>query len=173
MDDLEKGGSIPMVGGRRPAPALAGQTQGPGVETQAWAVVLARGRGVRLRGLTRHVYGEDRPKQYAALTGGKSFLRQTIERVSLRIPSGRTVVVTMAAQGSYLTMELRHELLWHRAPGRPVSESGRLCRGDGGHGRGGRRRMLLMSPSLPVGTAFSINISFPPIGERWGVLHSR
>src|SRR6266481_6278078 len=34
------------------------------------------------------------------------------------------------------------------APGRPVSESGRLCRGDGGHGRGGRRRMLLMSPSL-------------------------
>ena len=34
------------------------------------------------------------------------------------------------------------------APGRPVSESGRLCYGDGAHGRGGRRRMLLMSPSL-------------------------
>jgi mannose-1-phosphate guanylyltransferase len=72
-------------------------------------VVLAGGKGVRLRGLTRHVYGEDRPKQYAALTGGKSLLRQTLERVSLRIPSGRTVVVTMAAQGAYLATELRHE----------------------------------------------------------------
>jgi len=29
------------------------------------------------------------------------------------------------------------------APGRPVSEYGRLCRGDGGHGRGERRRMAL------------------------------
>jgi len=36
------------------------------------------------------------------------------------------------------------------APGRPVSESGRLSYGDGAHGRGGRRRMLLMSPSLLV-----------------------
>jgi mannose-1-phosphate guanylyltransferase len=88
---------------------LARQTQGAGVETQAWAVVLAGGKGVRLRGLTRRVYGEDRPKQYAALTGGKSLLRQTLERVSVRIPSGRTVVVTMAAQGSYLATELRHE----------------------------------------------------------------
>src|SRR5712664_1043522 len=36
------------------------------------------------------------------------------------------------------------------APGRPVSESGRLCYGDSAHRRGGRRRMLLMSPSLLV-----------------------
>ena len=98
-----------MTGRRRPAPPLAGQTQGSGVETHAWAVVLAGGKGVRLKGLTRHVYGEDRPKQYAALTGGKSLLRQTLERVSVRIPSERTVVVTMAAQASYLATELRHE----------------------------------------------------------------
>lgn len=96
-----------MIGRRRPAPPLAGQTRGSGVETQPWAVVLAGGKGVRLRGLTRHVYGEDRPKQYAALMGGKSLLRQTLERVSVRIPSERTVVVTMAAQGSYLARELR------------------------------------------------------------------
>src|SRR2546427_11887319 len=37
-----------------------------------WAVVLAGGQGIRLRELTRHVYGDDRPKQYAVLTGGKS-----------------------------------------------------------------------------------------------------
>ena len=63
---------------------------------------------MRLRGLTRHVYGEDRPKQYAVLTGGTSLLRQTLDRVSLRIPAERTVVVTMAGQRSYMMAELRH-----------------------------------------------------------------
>src|SRR6266481_10176226 len=100
---------MPMIGRGRPAPPLAAQTQGSGVETHAWAVVLAGGKGVRLKGLTRHVYGEDRPKQYAALTGGKSLLRQTLERVSVRIPSRRTVVVTMAGQESYLAAEFRSE----------------------------------------------------------------
>src|SRR5207249_9189086 len=32
------------------------------------------------------------------------------------------------------------EALWHRAPGRRVSENGRLCRGDGNQGRGNRGR---------------------------------
>lgn len=64
---------------------------------------------MRLRALTRHVYGEDRPKQYAVLTGGKSLLRHTLDRVRLRIPPERTLVVTMAGQGAYLTAELRHE----------------------------------------------------------------
>src|SRR6185436_18813881 len=98
-----------MIGRHRPASPLAGHTQGSGAETRAWAVVLAGGKGVRLRGLTRHVYGEDRPKQYAALAGSKSLLRQTLERVSVRIPPGRTVVVTMAGQASYLDEELRYE----------------------------------------------------------------
>jgi hypothetical protein len=31
-----------------------------------WAIVLAGGEGVRLRALTRRLYGDDRPKQYAA-----------------------------------------------------------------------------------------------------------
>ena len=73
----------------------------------AWALVLAGGQGVRLRALTRHVYGEDRPKQYAILTGGKSLLRQTLDRVRLLVPAERTVVVSMAGQERYLTGELR------------------------------------------------------------------
>jgi len=64
---------------------------------------------MRLRALTRHLYGEDRPKQYAVLTGLKSLLRQTLDRVSLLIPPERTIVVTMAGQGSYMSAELRHE----------------------------------------------------------------
>src|SRR5215475_2304288 len=72
-----------------------------------WAIVLAGGKGMRLRDLTRHVYGEDRPKQYAVLTGGKSLLRQTLDRFGLSIPARRTVVVTMAGQAAYLSAELR------------------------------------------------------------------
>jgi mannose-1-phosphate guanylyltransferase len=98
-----------MIGPRRPASLRAGMTQDADVTTHTWAVVLAGGKGLRLSGLTRHVYGEDRPKQYAALAGSKSLLRQTLERVSVRIPPGRTVVVTMAGQASYLAEELRHE----------------------------------------------------------------
>jgi mannose-1-phosphate guanylyltransferase len=64
---------------------------------------------MRLRELTRHLYGEDRPKQYAVLTGLKSLLRQTLDRVSLLIPPERTIVVTMAGQSSYMSAELRHE----------------------------------------------------------------
>jgi mannose-1-phosphate guanylyltransferase len=98
-----------MIGPRRPASLRAGRTQDADVTTHRWAVVLAGGKGVRLRGLTRQVYGKERPKQYAALAGSKSLLRQTLERVSVRIPPGRTVVVTMAGQASYLAEELRHE----------------------------------------------------------------
>ena len=88
---------------------VAIQKWAPRIGGQAWAVVLAGGKGMRLRGLTRHVYGEDRPKQYAVLTGGTSLLRQTLDRVRLCIPPERTVVVTMAGQGGYMRAELRHE----------------------------------------------------------------
>ena len=86
------------------SPASDSSLKGP-----VWAVVLAGGEGIRLRGLTRHVYGDDRPKQYAVLTGGKSLLRQTLDRVSLLIPRQQIAVVTMAAHRAYVTAELRHE----------------------------------------------------------------
>ncbi len=81
----------------------------PRVGASTWAVVLAGGMGMRLRGLTRHVYGEDRPKQYAVLTGAKSLLRQTLHRAHLCVPAERTTVMTMAGQGGYMRAELRHE----------------------------------------------------------------
>src|SRR5216684_36734 len=74
-----------------------------------WAVVLAGGQGIRLRKLTRHVYGDDRPKQYSVLTRGKSLLRQTLDRVGTLIPRQQIVVVTMAGHSAYMTAELRHE----------------------------------------------------------------
>lgn len=71
-----------------------------------WAIVLAGGEGVRLRALTRFIYGEARPKQYAVLTGTKSLLRQTLERVGRLVPPERIVVVTQAAHERYLDPEL-------------------------------------------------------------------
>ena len=78
------------------------------LEEHAWAVVLAGGEGFRLRDLTRHVHGEDRPKQYAVLTGRSSLLRQTLDRVGLGLPAARTLILTMAGQGHYMAVELRH-----------------------------------------------------------------
>lgn len=72
---------------------------------RAWAIVLAGGEGVRLRALTRHLYGEDRPKQYAALFGSRSLLRQTLDRVALAIPPERTVVVTLRSHARYIAAE--------------------------------------------------------------------
>jgi mannose-1-phosphate guanylyltransferase len=71
-----------------------------------WAVVLAGGQGARLRPVTRQLYGEERPKQYATLIGSKSLLRQTLDRVALLIPPRRTVVVSLAGHARYLEAEL-------------------------------------------------------------------
>jgi mannose-1-phosphate guanylyltransferase len=72
-------------------------------------VVLAGGQGIRLRELTRHVYGDDRPKQYAVLTGSKSLLRETLDRVGRLVSRQQIVVVTMAGHSAYVTAELKHE----------------------------------------------------------------
>jgi mannose-1-phosphate guanylyltransferase len=68
--------------------------------------VLAGGEGTRLRPVTRHLYGEERPKQYAALLGDRSLLRQTLDRVAPLVDPSRTVVVTMEHHARYLAADL-------------------------------------------------------------------
>src|SRR5512132_3451595 len=77
-----------------------------GVRGSRWAIVLAGGQGIRLRSLTRHVHGDDRPKQFAVLSGNRSLLRQTLDRVALLIPPERTLVVTMAEHLRHVAAEL-------------------------------------------------------------------
>ena len=71
-----------------------------------WAIVLAGGEGTRLRSVTRWLYGQERPKQYAVLSGTRSLLRQTLDRVARLVPPRRTVVVTLASHARYLAAEL-------------------------------------------------------------------
>jgi mannose-1-phosphate guanylyltransferase len=73
-----------------------------GIEGHLWAVVLAGGEGVRLRPLVRRLYGEARPKQFTALVGSRSLLRQVLDRVRLAVPSDHTLVVTLKHHDGYL-----------------------------------------------------------------------
>jgi mannose-1-phosphate guanylyltransferase len=68
--------------------------------------VLAGGAGIRLRPLTRLICGDDRPKQYVAVTGSRSLLQQTLDRAGLRVPAERTVVVSVEAQASQLAVAM-------------------------------------------------------------------
>lgn len=70
-----------------------------------WAIVLAGGEGTRLRPLTRHICGDNRPKQYAALAGSDSLLRETLKRVALLVPPERTVVVTHRRHARWVAAE--------------------------------------------------------------------
>jgi mannose-1-phosphate guanylyltransferase len=68
---------------------------------QLWGVVLAGGEGARLRPLARRICGDDRPKQYVPLLEKRTLLRQTLERVAIGIPPGRTTVITLRSHIGY------------------------------------------------------------------------
>lgn len=56
-------------------------------------MILAGGEGVRLRGLTRAITGDDRPKQFCPFWRGETPLEQTRRRVALGVDAARTVLV--------------------------------------------------------------------------------
>lgn len=70
-----------------------------------WGVVLAGGHSLRLREVTRRMHGQPRPRQDARLAGPHSMLRQTLDRVALEIPWGRTVVAGLHCHARYLEAE--------------------------------------------------------------------
>jgi mannose-1-phosphate guanylyltransferase len=62
-----------------------------------WAIVLAAGEGSRMASLTRALYGDDRPKQFAALDSDRTLIQVTMDRIGRLIPASRTVVVVADA----------------------------------------------------------------------------
>jgi mannose-1-phosphate guanylyltransferase len=68
-----------------------------------WGVILAGGDGKRLLPLTRKLTGEDRPKQFCALSGTDTLLKETWQRVSHVVPhSNILLVLTQTHERFYL-----------------------------------------------------------------------
>lgn len=74
-------------------------------EPRLWAVVLAGGEGRRLLPLVRHIHADARPKQFARLTGARSLLGATLDRVRLGVPLQRTVVVALKRHRRFIEAE--------------------------------------------------------------------
>jgi len=58
-----------------------------------WGVILAGGDGKRLLPLTRKLTGEERPKQFCALSGTDTLLKETWQRVSHVVPQSHMLLV--------------------------------------------------------------------------------
>lgn len=74
---------------------------------QLWTVILAGGDGVRLRPLTRALHGEELPKQYASIHGGRSLLQWTVRRALRWNPPERIVVVVASEREALARAQLR------------------------------------------------------------------
>ena len=75
------------------------------LDSHRWGVILAGGDGKRLLSLTRCITGDDRPKQFCALTGGDTLLRQTRQRVGRAIPRSQTLLVLTRTHERYYADE--------------------------------------------------------------------
>ena len=71
-----------------------------------WAVILAGGEGRRLLPLTRLISGDDRPKQFCPIFGGKSLLAHTRARLADAIARDDTMFVVTKAHESFYAGEL-------------------------------------------------------------------
>lgn len=61
-----------------------------------WAVILAGGDGTRLRSLTRTITGDERPKQFCPIVGGRTLLEHTRERVASSVSRDQTLLALTA-----------------------------------------------------------------------------
>src|SRR6267378_7364006 len=75
--------------------------------SRSWAVVLAAGDGARLRPLTRRLYGEELPKQFAAIEDERSLIQVTLDRLATHFAPERTVVVVGKSHEAVARRQLR------------------------------------------------------------------
>jgi len=67
----------------------------------AWAVILAGGDGTRLKSLTRHIAGDERPKQFCSVIGHATLLEETQDRAVLELAPQRTLYVVNRAHENF------------------------------------------------------------------------
>jgi mannose-1-phosphate guanylyltransferase len=96
---------------------------------QVWAAVLAGGDGTRLRSLTQLISGEDRPKQFRRVYGGKTLLAQTRARLACAIHPERTAFVLVKTHERFYRSELAdvepHQLI--AQPGNKGTTAAVIC----------------------------------------------
>lgn len=75
-------------------------------EQHTWVIVLAAGEGSRLRSLTMGEFGVPVPKQFCSLCGGRSLLREALERAGRIAAPQRTCIVVVASHRRWWSPEL-------------------------------------------------------------------
>jgi hypothetical protein len=85
----------------------AGSTPPGSRGSHRWGVTLAGGDGQRLLPLTRSITGDDRPKQFCALSGGKTLLQRTRLGVSRAIPEMQTLLMLTRKHENYFAGEVQ------------------------------------------------------------------
>src|SRR6185503_6129522 len=73
---------------------------------QRWGVILAGGDGTRLQPLTRLACGDNRPKQFCPLLGGKTLLARTRSRIAQSIDQNRMLFVLTKKHEPFYSKEL-------------------------------------------------------------------
>ena len=76
------------------------------LRSHRWGVILAGGDGKRLLPLTRKIAGDDRPKQFCALTGGETLLDQTRRRIASMIPEQQTLLLLTRTHQSFYSAQV-------------------------------------------------------------------
>lgn len=77
------------------------QNLATGNSEQEWAVILAGGDGTRLKSLTRHISGDERPKQFCSVLGGATLLEETQSRAQRELAPARTLYVVNRAHENF------------------------------------------------------------------------
>lgn len=93
------------AGANHARPAAPQRNRGA-ARSNRWAVILAGRDGSRLRGLTRFISGDDRPKQFCPIFSESTLLAQSRRRAGKSIPSEQTLLAVTRAHEEYCLPDL-------------------------------------------------------------------